>query len=168
MTDQNKEWVNQNGRITRIVLDDIEHHAYKPNINTALNLARERRLQTQIMQETANQEVRINPLGQVITTSTEEMTTSDKQSLHIVWDTPETVVYFLHYLSEAERQANRLIEHALQYFERTVLPDAEWMSSLLNNGLSPKTIRLGKKSYKKLHEVLPPLFENQIQGSGSI
>ncbi|UTZ35914.1 hypothetical protein HB763_03870 [Vibrio campbellii] len=168
MTDQNKEWVNQNGRITRIVLDDIEHHAYKPNINTALNLARERRLQTQIMQETANQEVRINPLGQVITTSTEEMMTSDKQSLHIVWDTPETVVYFLHYLSEAERQANRLIEHALQYFELTVLPDAEWMSSLLNNGLSPKTIRLGRKSYKKLHEVLPPLFENQIQGSGSI
>lgn len=164
MTDQNKEWVNLNGRITRTVLDDIEHHAYKPNINTALDSARERRLQTKVMQATGNQKVRINPLGQVITPPAAEGAAGGEPDEHIVWDTPDTVVYFLHYLSEAERQANQLIAHALPFFERTVLPSAEWMASLLNNGLSPGVVKSGKEQYERLRGVLPPLFDNQLHG----
>ncbi|MCC4787417.1 hypothetical protein AB6E39_04735 [Vibrio splendidus] len=168
MTDKNKEWVNLNGRVTRIVLDDIEHHVYKPNIDAAITLARERSIQTKVQKITGNQRVRINPLGQVIIPSADESFTGSEPGDLIVWDTPETVVYFLHYISEAERQSSRLIKHALQFFERTVLPDAEWMSALLNNRFSPDVIKLGKEQYQKLRGVLPPLFDAQIHVRGQI
>ncbi|HIF5802725.1 hypothetical protein HJ110_20605 [Vibrio parahaemolyticus] len=164
MTDKNKEWVNLNGRITRIVLDDIEHYAYRPNIDAAITLARERSIQTKIHKLTESQSVRVNPLGQIITPPAATTSTDAEPDEYIVWDTPETVVYFLHYLSEAERQSSKLIRHALQFFERTVLPDAEWMSSLLNNQLSPDVVKSGKKQFEKLRGVLPPLFDAQIHG----
>ncbi|QIA62280.1 hypothetical protein GT360_01475 [Vibrio astriarenae] len=164
MTDKNKEWVNLNGRITRIVLDDIENHVFKLNIDAALSQARERNLQTKIQKISSNQNVQINPLGQVITPSAAGVIKNGEPDMYVVWDTPETVVYFLHYLSEAERQANRLIQNALQFFERTVLPDAEWMSLLLNNRISPEVVKEGTEKYKQLHKVLPPLFEAQIYG----
>ncbi len=164
MTDQNKEWVNQNGRITRIVLNDIENHAYKPNIEAALTAARERLLQTQVMQATKGQPVRINALGEVITPSPTDVGAEGEPDEHIVWDSPETVVCFLHYLAEAERQSSLLIAHALPFFERSVLPSAEWMSSLLNQGLSPGVVRAGKQQYEQLRSTLPPLFDNQLHG----
>ncbi|WP_286294913.1 hypothetical protein [Vibrio apostichopi] len=164
MTDQNKEWVNQNGRITRIVLNDIENHAYKPNLDLAVISARERRLQTKVMQLAPGQSVRINPLGEPLTPSPSDAGMVGEADEYIVWDTPETVVCFLHYLAEAERQSNPLIAHALPFFERTVLPTAEWMSSLLNNDLSPQTVRDGRQQYDQLRGVLPALFNNQLHG----
>ncbi|MCR9780338.1 hypothetical protein NB663_07295 [Vibrio parahaemolyticus] len=164
MTDQNKEWVNQNGRITRIVLIDIENHAYKPNLDQAVISARERRLQTKVMQVAPGQSVRINPLGEPLTPSPSDTGLVGEADEYIVWDTPETVVCFLHYLAETERQSNQLIAHALSFFERTVLPTAEWMSSLLNNGLSPMTVRAGRQQYDRLRGVLPALFNNQLHG----
>ncbi|MEZ9788174.1 hypothetical protein AB4301_06485 [Vibrio breoganii] len=164
MTDQNKEWVNQNGRITRIVLNDIENHAYKPNLELAVISARERRLQTKVRQLAPGQSVRINPLGELLTPNPSDTGVVGEADEYIVWDTPETVVCFLHYLAEAERQSNQLITHALPFFERTVLPTAEWMSSLLNKGLSPRTVRAGQHQYDQLCGVLPPLFDNQLHG----
>lgn len=164
MTDQNKEWVNQNGRITRIVLNDIENHAYKPNLELAVISARERRLQTKVRQLAPGQSVRINPLGEPLTPSPSDTGLLGEADEYIVWDTPETVVYFLHYIAETERQSNQLIAHALSFFERTVLPTAEWMSSLLNKGLSPKTVKAGQHQYDQLCGVLPPLFDNQLHG----
>ncbi|WP_045391476.1 hypothetical protein [Vibrio rotiferianus] len=164
MTDQNKEWVNQNGRITRIVLNDIENHAYKPNVEQAQTAAFERRLQTKVMQLAPGQSVRINPLGETLTPSPLDAGVEGEADEYIVWDTPETVVCFLHYLAEAERQSPQLIAHALPFFERTVLPTAEWMSSLLNNGLSPKAVKDGKEQYDQLCGVLPALFNNQLHG----
>ncbi|WP_394243555.1 hypothetical protein [Vibrio astriarenae] len=164
ITDQNKEWVNQNGRITRIVLDDIENHAFKPNLDLSVDSARERCLQTKVRQLAPGQSVRINPLGEPLTPSPSDTGVEGEADEYIVWDTPETVVCFLHYLAEAERQSNQLITHALPFFERTVLPTAEWMSSLLNNGLSPKAVRAGQHQYDQLCGVLPPLFDNQLHG----
>lgn len=49
LTDANKDWVNQNGRITRLVLHDIERHVYKPNLDQAINDAYELGLRTRVI-----------------------------------------------------------------------------------------------------------------------
>jgi len=49
LTDSNKMWVNQYQRITRIVLDDIEKHAYKPNLEQVASTANDLILRTLVI-----------------------------------------------------------------------------------------------------------------------
>ena len=165
LTDKNKEWVNQNGRITRIVLDDIANHAYQPNLNVALALAREKRLQSIVKKASGTEEkIKINNLGTITTPSVDESLLNEEPDHVIVLDSPETVVNFLHYIAESERLTSLLLEHAPVFFEQTVLPTAEWMESLLNDGISLASIKEGKQQYSNLCKVLPPLFTSQLAG----
>jgi hypothetical protein len=49
LTDANKDWVNQNGRITRAVLLDIERYVYRPNLDAAIQQTHENLLRTRII-----------------------------------------------------------------------------------------------------------------------
>lgn len=169
LTDANKEWVNQNGRITRMVLHDISGYVYKPNIDYALQKAREMNLRTKITDalnyssnnkspyflKSLNSDIEEKSFFKINVSLSEEI---------IVLDTPETVVQMLHYIQQAELKQRILITHALQFFEETVLPTVEWMQTLLQEQLSPISIREGNKSYKTIHTILPDLFYNELRG----
>ena len=169
LTDENKEWVNQNGRISRIVLHDMENFVYRPSLNQAVVDSRERILRTRIIatfedSTTDAATAHIDKLGRA--SNINNMFTEDASDI-LVMDTAETVVYMLHYIDEATKNYRKLVQHALIFFERTVLPNAEWMSVILQNHLSPHVVIAGTQYYNKIQPHLPSLFDNELQGGVS-
>ena len=164
LTDDNKEWVNQNGRLTRLVLHDIERYVYRPNIKAAKQATHDLRMRTRVVND--NGFLKINSLGRVCN-GYEILANDIELDTILILDTPETVVYMQHYITEAERQYESLIEHALSFFELTVLPNVEWMHSVLQQQLSPKIVRQGLKDYQKIKAVLPSLFTSELRGGVS-
>jgi hypothetical protein len=169
LTDANQEWVNQNGRITRMVLNDIDRYVYQPNMNAAHNAAQELILRTRVIQAIPGSiedhaAIQINSLeSNHNSTLTQGISDIDYSDI-LVLDTPETVVYMLHYINEAERQQQALITHALPFFERTILPRVEWMESVMRNQLSPSVTRIGNTTYEEIRSILPKLFGNELHG----
>lgn len=170
LTDANKDWVNQNGRITRLVLHDIERHVYKPNLDQAINDAYELGLRTRVIKVlkdgiTDPDEVKINQIGQIRYSKEAYFDIDADPDEIIVLDTVETVVTMLHYIYEAQSKKHILINRALIFFERTVLPNVEWMEYLLISKLSPSVVKKGSDQFEKLKPILPQLFLNEIRGS---
>lgn len=171
LTDSNKDWVNQNGRITRLVMKDIESYVYRPNLDAAMHSAYEKILRTRVIDVLADgitekSLIQINTIGIVDTrNSAVEIPEFDYTDI-IVLNSSETVVAMLHYIGETERQSNRLINNALDYFERTVLPNVEWMERLLKGGyLSAEVIKQGQSVYELIKINLPELFTNELHGA---
>lgn len=169
LTDSNKEWVNQHGRITRTVLLDITKFVYQPNIAISLQIAHELTIKTQIIQissETAHDDVRIDQLGRVSLDQFSKFQIDINEHAVLVLDSVETVVVMLHYIEQAKTKQTLLVNNCLDFFERKVLPTAEWMETLLTTRLSPKNIGLGLKEYEEVLSILPPLFEIEIKYGG--
>lgn len=171
LTDSNKEWVNQNGRITRLVMKDIENYVYRPNLDAAMYSAYEKILRTRVIDVLADgisekSLIQINTIGVFdVKMSPIEIAEVDYTDI-IILNSSETVVAMLHYINEAERQSNRLINNALDYFERTVLPNVEWMERLLKCGyLSAEVVRQGQSVYELIKINLPELFTNELHGA---
>lgn len=174
LTDSNKEWINQNGRVTRLVLKDIENYVFKPNMMVVEEIAYEAIVRTHVINSLSDgisdkNAVVINSIGRVDRKKTAvELPNADFNDI-LVLDSKETIVTMLHYISEAERQYDNLIGNALNFFEETVLPTVEWMEYLLMNGmLSPETIADGKNEYEEIKDALPKLFENELRGGVGI
>lgn len=167
LTDANKEWVNQNGRITRMVILDIEKNAYRPNIEAAKEKALNLALHTTIVQTMGNainpDLININELGRINKYELDLDGVYYDSDAILVLDTLETVVNMLHYINEAERQQSLLIIHALIFFEQTVLPTVEWMYSIMLNQLSPRVVKEGQKTYQEIKKILPQLFFNELR-----
>lgn len=167
LTDANKDWINQNGRITRAVLLDIERYVYRPNLNAAIQQAHEKMLLTRLISVLDagvdnGDEVRINSLGRTELGKSEiNEAVIDADSI-IVLDTPETVINMLHYINEAERQKDTLIANAMSFFERTILPTVEWMHIVMGR-MSPVVVQDGERLYKEIQTLLPPLFSNELR-----
>lgn len=170
LTDRNKEWVNQHGRITRMVLEDIESYIFKPNLSDVANKAKELILRTRVISVLdegvdIQSEIQINAIGRITSSSNEIETKHDDI---LVLNTEETVVNMLHYINQVETKRNILINEALAFFELTALPTVEWMESLLLNKFTANTVHQGKVLYESIRGILPPLFENEIRaGVGS-
>ena len=169
LTDANKDWINQNGRITRMVLHDIERHVYKPNIERAKNDAYELSLRTKVINAldegiSDSDKIKINQIGQLNFSKEIYLEFNVDPDEIIVLDTEETVVTMLHYIKEAESKQNILINKAVTFFERTILPNVEWMEYLLNSKFSPAVVKRGAIQYKEIMHILPPLFLNEIRG----
>jgi len=158
MTDKNQEWKNQNGRITRHVMNDIKHVVYKPNISVVAQKAAEFLTRTKIITGTAD--------GKVTALNTRPISTGDAEFDEIiVVDSPETVLHFLHFKFEATIHAQKLATKAPKFFERTVLPTLEWMETLLLDGLSKDNFNKGTMLFESFKEHLPALFTAQLSGS---
>jgi hypothetical protein len=166
LTDANKDWVNQNGRITRMVILDIEKYVYQPNIVAAKAKSLNMQLHTSVLQKIGDVinpvGVKINELGRINKFELNLNTLNYDWDEILVLDTLETVVNMLHYINEAERQQRLLITHALIFFEQTVLPTVEWMRSIMQNQLSPKSVKEGQKAYQEIKTILPQLFCNEL------
>lgn len=169
LTDANKDWVNQNGRITRLVLHDIERHVYKPNLDQATIDAYELALRTRVIKVLNDgiidaDNIQINQIGQIRHSKETYLEFNAEPDEIIVLDTVETVVTMLHYINEAESNKHVLINRALTFFERTVIPNVEWMEYLLTSKLSPSIVKKGSTQFEVLKTILPPLFLNEIRG----
>jgi hypothetical protein len=167
LTDANKDWVNQNGRILRMVLNDIAHYVYKPNLDLALKISYDMALRTKVIQITDTiidtNSLTINTLGKVDISKIELIGAEFDYDNILVLDTPETIVNMLHYINEAQNKQKLLTVHALIFFEQTVLPNVEWMQTLIQEKLSTKSVKEGQAIYMEIKTILPQLFLSELR-----
>ncbi|NOS96918.1 MAG: hypothetical protein HOP25_00400 [Methylotenera sp.] len=170
LTDSNKDWVNQHGRITRLVLQDIEKYVYKPNLDIAIERTQDLILRTKIIKSINGlsnlNKININSIGLLEDDSRFDYKKNDPDVL-LVLDSPETIVNMFHYIEEAQRQKSRLIAHSLTFFEMTVLPTAEWMQTLIQNKFRLDSIKEARSTYELIKKNLPKLFENELNAGVS-
>ncbi|AUI82882.1 hypothetical protein [Alteromonas macleodii] len=160
MTDNNKEWVNQVGRITRMVMTDIELHAFSPNIVGMEAEVQDLRLKTKIIAEQGDESVKVNQINKVIQgTSLEDNV--------IVIDSVDNAVLMLHYIEQAESYYKTFVEVNPEFLESHLLINVEWMYHCLEQ-FAPKNLKEASLKFGKIKSVLPSLFEHELAKGVSI
>jgi len=158
LTQENKEWVNQHGRITRLVMLDIADNVFRPSMDNVIKHTKDMQLRTEIITSTDG---KVNEIGIVEESPQNHNYLTDTL---LVIDSVETVCIFIHFIAQAEEKYKRLLTENLEFVEKTMLPTAEWMAELLASKLSKKNIKEGEKIYKKSAQHFPSLFDAQLIG----
>ena len=149
LTDSNKDWVNQYGRITRLVMREVEKTHTEIDFNAVITSARKKTV-ARVLPENASQS---------------DLTTNNnllEGNSIVVIDSVETVVNFLHYIDQAKSNFRLLLRNNQEFVEKILLPNVEWMSYMLIQKLSPKIVSEGKKEFKNIKHILPNLFQAQL------
>lgn len=160
LTDHNKEWVNQVGRITRMVMQDIQNNVYKPSIAAADAAVNDKILHTQKINNQIPTNIRIDRLGQAVISSTD---LAIRQYEIIVVDNQSTAIVMMHYISQADKFRKTLFLNNSKYFFESVLVNIEWMHYCLSS-LDPKNVSAARVKYESIKDYLPDVFDNEING----
>lgn len=162
LTDDNKDWVNQVGRITRMVMQDIESKALQPMIEYVDRKVYEKSLRTKVIQNTSTKDAKINQYGEIVQAS------KQKDLDHvIVFENEQTAITMLHYIDQASENALLIQEANQRFFEDTLLINVEWMHYCLSK-FDPKLVSQTDKTYQGIKSELPKLFENEINAGISL
>ncbi len=179
MTPENEEWLNNCGRVTRSVMNDLAMNVLTPSSNLVFNGDFTQALE--VINDKKNDMLsrlkvvtgttgKTNELGILKGHITDE---DDYPDTLYLLDTPETYVQMQHYLNESSKHYKQLLMNNPVFLEYTVLPTCEWIEVVLNasnlkqvnrNGFSHKTVKLGDDMYKKYQAHLPSLFTAQLKG----
>jgi hypothetical protein len=157
-SEQNPEHQNTAARLMRLVMQDIEVVAFKPDIEEIQQKITERQIRTQLVSETTGD---VLPF---IKKDEKEPTIIEREGDAInVIDSVETVVNFLHYIKQAEKHYKALATHNPNYLEKYVLVEAEWKEYVLNNLISKPIKTKGYAAYETYKSMLPDLFLSQTR-----
>lgn len=149
LTDSNKDWVNQYGRITRLVMNEVERTHTEIDFNSVITSARKKTVCKVLAENSSNQ---ISPTENYL----------DQKGSIVVIDSVETVINFLHYIDQAKLNFRNLLPKNQEFVEKILLPNVEWMSYMLIQKLSPAIVAEGKSEFKKIRHILPSLFQAQL------
>ena len=153
LTDQNKEWVNQAGRITRLVFHDLQNIVFNPSISSIQQSIKDLELRTRVVAATSSDDSVVNSLrGHTLE--------RDLAGDIIVSDTISTAIYFIHFLAQAETHLSKLLATRPDWVERNLIAQVEWMTITLSRMRSSAG---AQKEYKKLAAHLPPLFDHLFE-----
>jgi len=156
MKDGNKEWMDLNGRITRLVLNDVASNLYSEHIINSEKKAALLKARTRVVTENNDIDINIFPL---------QSTSSMTQDQIIVHDSPEAVIQCIHYFEQFKEFGESLLVINPEFTLNTALPNAIWAEDMLKNGnFSPKSISEGRESYDYLVEHLPNIFSLHLGG----
>ena len=148
LTDNNKDFVNKLGRITRLVLHDLKNVVYQPSINAMQQAVNDLETRTQVVDATGGSDANVQSLQETIVQD-------DTNNDIIVSDTLDGALYFMHYIDQVEKVFTRLLAVRPDFVERTPLVQMEWMTRTLSRMSQAKA---AKKQYASLCEHLPPPF----------
>ena len=148
LTDANKEWLNQSGRITRLVIHDLQNIVYQPSITAISQAVMDRNLRTKVIQSTKSEDVEIYSLK-------ENGFEEDENCEIIVSDTVDTALWFIHYLTQAKKYFSQLVVVRPDWVENTLIINIEWMSHTLP---LMSSAGVADKEYSKLKDHLPDFF----------
>ncbi|HEC61501.1 MAG TPA: hypothetical protein ENI27_04535 [bacterium] len=153
LTDANKDFVNRSGRITRLVLHDLQNVVYQPSISSIKRAVNDLELRSRVIEATGSEDAHVHPLHF-------PATRSDSDDLILVPDTVEQALVFIHSITQAEERYQHLLNQRPDWVERTLLPQLEWMSrTLLKMGSATKA----QKEYAQIKLYLPPVFDHLLE-----
>lgn len=153
LTDKNKEWVNQAGRITRLVLHDLQNVVFQPSITDISQSVKDLELRTRISEATHTNDIIIHSMQN-------SAIASESDNTIVVSDTNDTALYFIHYINQAEALLPKLLSARPAWVERTLVVKVEWMTRTLTR---MRTAATAHKTYDKLAAHLPPLFDHLLE-----
>lgn len=160
INEENKDAVNSQGRITRLVANDISNNLYRPSLALVFRKANDRLLRTSIRKVTENEKYEINTLGVVIESYAVEQ---DFDEI-VVLETKETMLYMVHYLNQVDIYGKALLVKNPRFFESTVLPNVIWMESVVSQFTDRRMSSAVYKEYAKIKANLPNIFANELKG----
>jgi len=157
LSQENKEWVNQHGRITRLVMVDIANTIYKPSLDAVKRHTADMQIRTEIVTATDGQ---VNEIGVISNIKNK----SFLPDAIVVIDSVVTVCLFNHYIAQAEEKYEQLLHVNIEFVEKTMLPTVEWMAELLATRFLKENVKKGGEDYENLKHNFPSLFDAQIIG----
>lgn len=160
INEANKDAVNSQGRITRLVANDISNNLYRPSMPLAFRKANDRLLQTSIRKASGNEKYEINTLGVAVEADVVEREFDEI----VVLETKETMLYMVHYLSQVDNYGKALLAMNPKFFESTVLPNVIWMESVVSQFTDRKMLSAVYKEYTQIKAKLPNIFTNELKG----
>lgn len=172
LSEENEEWLNNCGRITRAVMQDLVTNVLRPSNDLVFNSEFTRATEC-IDSRAKDSLVRMK----LITNKTEGAIVDDLGKISgldfddqvpgavYVHDAPETVMKFKQYLSQVKRKYKRLVKSAPEFLLFSVCPTCEWIENLFDKKkFSKKSITQGEQLFLQYGEHLPELFEAQLRG----
>lgn len=152
LTDKNKEWVNQSGRITRLVLNDLQFVVFQPSVTAMEKKVRDIELRTKVIEAADNTDIAIRPLQQL------SIAIESSKDLLII-DTVESALVLLHYIKQAEAKFQTLLSVRPDWVERNLIVELEWATRTLSR---MKSSAHAQSIYSKVSQHLAPLFDHLI------
>jgi len=153
MTDTNKEWVNQTARVTRIIINDLQHVVFQPSITAIEGKVKDLELRTIIGEATDNLDIVVHSVHQA------SINTKSDETI-LVLDTVDSALYFIHYIKQAETKFNSLLSVRPDWVEYTLIVEIEWMSRMLSR---MKATAKAQKTYPSIAPHLPPFFDHLME-----
>ena len=179
LTAENPEWLNNCGRVTRSVMNDLAINVLSPSSDLVFNGDFTQALEAindkkndvlSRLKLVTNTTGNVNQLGMV--TGHVPVQDDYPDTIYLL-DTAETYVQMKHYLAETQKHYKQLLMNNPVFLEYTALPTCEWIEVILNasnlkvpngKGFSQKTVKQGDIMYKSYQTHLPPLFTAQLKG----
>lgn len=172
--EDNQEWSNNCGRITRAVMQDICINVLSPSKSQiqSFNSDFTRTAESinmhcsdvinRLKLVTGKNNGHVNEIGFVTGMNIEQGDLPD--TLYLL-DSPETVMRFHHYIHEVKIKHKHLAIQAQDYLLYSVLPTVEWMSQLLaERRFTKENLIKGKVLFEQYATILPPNFSAQLGG----
>ncbi len=168
LTEENEEWMNSSGRITREVMLDLIHNVFNLNFEpenekqvTAFNSEfmavtdliayKHEEMNARLRVVTGQEKGRVNEVGVMALSDQKE---SEALSPIYVSDSPVTVLKMHNYLHEFKKNYKKLLSHNPEHLFKTVMPTVEWLEDTL-----PK---MSKASQRKGREQFDLMIKNGV------
>lgn len=153
LTDANKDFVNRAGRVTRLVLNDLQNVVYQPSVSAMAAAVNDLELSTRVVEATGSEDVRVHSIDQSI----ERVQNDD---VILVPDTVGQALLFIHTIAEAEARLPQMLAVRPDWVERTLLIRVEWMT---RNLARMRSAAEAQKQYANLKPHLPNLFDYLLE-----
>ncbi|HFI9754939.1 TPA: hypothetical protein ACGSU0_001701 [Vibrio parahaemolyticus] len=168
LTEENEEWINSSGRITREVMLDLIHNVFNLNFKpeneeqvaafnsefmavTDLIAYKHEEMNARLRVVTGQEKGRVNEVGVMALSDQKE---NEALSPIYVSDSPITVLKMHNYLHEFKKNYKKLFSHNPEHLFKTVIPTVEWLEDTL-----PK---MSKASQRKGREQFDLMIKNGV------
>ncbi len=168
LTEENEEWMNSSGRITREVMLDLIQNVFNLNFDqdnekqvaafnsefmavTDLIAHKHEEMNARLKVVTGQEKGRVNEVGVMALSNQNE---NEALSPIYVSDNPIAVLKMHNYLHEFKKNYKKLLSHNPEHLFKTVLPTVEWLEDTL-----PK---MSKASQRKGREQFDLMIKNGV------
>lgn len=172
LSSENEEWLNNCGRITRAVMNDLIFNVFRPSDDKELfnsefiraleaSRLKSEEILSRLKVITKTNSGKVSYLGLVSGNeiNDEHFDENDDTDTIYLLDSPSAVVKLRHYLSEAQKHHTLIAKQNPDYFFNEFLPTLEWVQEVLDRQyFSKESMEKGLLEYKKFSKILPPIF----------